>query len=161
VSWTEIPLQEDQQVGAELSSTAESTVIEAPENGFGAMVVWCAGPELAFRLRGTDASQRVTVICTYSDGRQRRTSRPFTDADQAVVEEDINEYLKAAGIPPRPPGFRWFIRVPGANHEGGGFWRRLNAGLDREAPAAPDPAENRRAIEAVLPTILASPRLDP
>jgi len=160
VNWNEIPVQENLHVGADSAQGAGRRAVEATDNGIGALAVWYAGPAHAFRLRGIDASRRVTVVCTFADGRQQRTSQPYTEADQAEIDEDINAYLEEAGIAPRPPGFRWFIRVPAAIKDADSFYRCVCSEMYREIPMACYPAEHRRAVETVLPRILASPRLD-
>jgi hypothetical protein len=139
MDWTEIPLRDNGHVDTEPGSTPALTVVEAIESGFGALVVWCAGPDHALRAPAADASQRqVTLQLTGPDGRQQRTLRPFTDADQTAIDDDINCYLTAAGVQPRPPGFRWFIRLP--RHTSG--------------------PEVRQAIETVLPRVLAAHSTD-
>ncbi len=37
---------------------------------------------------------------------------PFTAADRRLVDEVVNSFLLDAGVPARPTGFDWFLRVP-------------------------------------------------
>ena len=55
-----------------------------PENGWFALMAWTAGLENVGRLARNRSS----------------------------VDESVNEFRLAAGVPARPSGFDWFLRVP-------------------------------------------------
>ena len=85
--------------------------IELDESGWDALTVWAAGPGQVGRMPQDDSSRRVPVVCE-TGGVVIRSEEPFTPADRAMIEEGINGYLADAGIPPRPVGFTWFLRLP-------------------------------------------------
>ncbi len=99
----------------------------------------------------------MTFEVTTADGGQERGFRPFTSADQAAVDDDIDAYLEDAGLPARPRGFSWYLRTPPHIRPSARFWGRLNGALAVEAPTARYPTEVRQAVEVVLPRILHHP----
>lgn len=66
-------------------------------------------------------------------GAKRTWTEPISDADVRGVEDDIDSYLADAGLPPRPRGFRWFLRLPASVEGEKEFWRRLNE-VDMQGP---------------------------
>lgn len=81
------------------------------ENGWFAMMAWAAGPDNVRKTEQSDVGRTVRVTHII-DGVETTSLVPFTPADRRYVEDDINEYLQAAGIPSRPSGFDWYLRVP-------------------------------------------------
>lgn len=97
--------------------------ILSPENGWGALVVWAAGPGNFVRVRRATHDRYGSAFRRLPDGSER--SEPFllTGADLASIADDIDSYLDDAGLPPRPRGFDWFIRPPSAiKLEDDAFW---------------------------------------
>ncbi|OZV72768.1 hypothetical protein CA850_31895 [Micromonospora echinospora] len=44
--------------------------------------------------------------------RDAEEDSPRSTEDQQIIDDYINEYLGDAGIPSRPTGWRWFLRLP-------------------------------------------------
>ncbi|MBP2412576.1 hypothetical protein JOF48_001375 [Arthrobacter stackebrandtii] len=91
---------------------AESGWEALDENGWFAMMAWAAGPDNVRKTVQSDEGRiiRRTVI---ADGVESTRLEPFTPEDRAIVEDAINSDLESAGIPPRPSGFVWHLRIPG------------------------------------------------
>ena len=86
---------------------------ELDENGWGALIGWAAGPENLRRgPRQDDSARTVAVTRTDRDGNVVKSVEAFTAEDRHIVEEEANAYLAEAGVEQRPPGFRWFVRLP-------------------------------------------------
>ncbi|MGN7250176.1 MULTISPECIES: DUF5956 family protein [unclassified Arthrobacter] len=86
---------------------------ELDENGWGALIGWAAGPENLRRgPRQDDSARTVAVARTGTDGSVVESVEAFTAEDRRIVEEEANAYLTDAGVEQRPPGFRWFVRLP-------------------------------------------------
>ncbi|GAA1495829.1 DUF5956 family protein [Paeniglutamicibacter kerguelensis] len=98
--WSDVPVHEPEP-GWEL----------LPENGWFAMIGWVAGLANLRRFPGSDVGRTVRVTCI-EHGSERTYLEPFGAEDRADVDESVNGYLADAGIPPRPSGFDWYLRVP-------------------------------------------------
>ena len=63
---------------------------------------------------GTPSSARPFRVDrpSISRGRRTRTALLLTEADLSFIDDDIDVYLAAAEIPPRPRGYDWYIRRP-------------------------------------------------
>jgi hypothetical protein len=83
---------------------------ELTDNGLGALIGWLSG---AGRLvRCPDRLPHMTIeVCTSPAGDTSAT-RPRSAEDQQVIDDGVNDYLRDAGIPDRPSGYRWFLRLP-------------------------------------------------
>jgi hypothetical protein len=55
---------------------------------------------------------KVKVRCEKSDGAVISWEEPISEDDIRAIEDDIDAYLRDAGLPPRPRGNRWFLRLP-------------------------------------------------
>lgn len=99
--WDEVPTRADPPTDG---------YYELTENGQGALIGWLSG---AGRLvRCPDRLPHMTIeVCTGPDGETRET-RPRSSTDQQVIDDVVNEHLRDAGIPDRPTGYRWFLRLP-------------------------------------------------
>jgi hypothetical protein len=75
---------------------------------------------------------------------------PFTAADRQIVDDDINAYLRDAGLPPRPSGYAWMIRVPAGQTSPEAFLADVDTAILRAAEGAVNPKHLRRIFEAVL-----------
>lgn len=85
--------------------------VELPENGWGALMGWAAGRDNLRRSPSSDVGRTVTGYIEDAHGRTPFVE-PFTAADRESIDDDIDMYLRDAGVPPRPRGFVWMIRVP-------------------------------------------------
>lgn len=89
--------------------------VPLPENGWGAVVAWAAGPGRARPRRIALGDRRpVRVRCTEPDGTVREWDEPFTLDDLAELEDMIADYCALAGIP-APPVTAWDLRLPDAD----------------------------------------------
>ena len=142
---------DDVQVSPEAPLTAAGDRVELPESGWGALVGWTAG--LDRMVRCLDRLDRhMTVVTTTSPAGDDRQTRPRTAAEQADLDADINTYLRDAGIPARPSGYRWFLRLPPGYGEGR-FWNELHESLNREPTAATHPADIAYQVRKILQDI--------
>lgn len=88
------------------------------DNGFFALMAWAAGPDNVRKTVQSDAGRTVQQT-RIRNGVETRELVPFTQADRDYIDDDNNEYLQAAGIPARPSGFDWYLRVPPGWQESG------------------------------------------
>jgi hypothetical protein len=86
--------------------------IEIAETGWDAMISWFAGPDNIRREARGPRTEMVKVSCEKSDGAVIAWEEPITEDDVRAIEDDIDAYLRDAGLPPRPRGYRWFLRLP-------------------------------------------------
>ncbi len=127
--------------------------ILATENGWGALVVWSAGPRNVVRVPAPPRNRGTVVVTGFSDGAQTRERALLTDADLASIDDDIDAYLADAGLPPRPRGFDWYLRPPGASAATGpdAFWAAVWEGATAGLPLdGLHPARLRDAAAATL-----------
>lgn len=82
------------------------------ENGFGSAIAFIAGPPNFGRRPADDSGRTVHVALEHPDGSSEEFDRPFTADDRASVDEAAGWYLADWGMPPRPSGFDWFVRMP-------------------------------------------------
>jgi hypothetical protein len=120
--------------------------IELSENGWGAMAAWYAGPDNVRREPMGVRTGLVRVTCEKSDGTVSSWEEPITEDDVRGIEDDIDAYLKDAGLPQRPRGYRWFLRLPDGIRGEDDFWDRLN----RADMALPRAARHPRDTVPVL-----------
>jgi hypothetical protein len=100
-----------------------------PENGWGAIVGWSMGIDNMVRI--PDRQEHVTrEIITDREGNTSSRSRPRTAAEQDNIDDDIDAYANAAGVPARPRGYRWFAALPHATTPDG-VWEAINVELTR------------------------------
>lgn len=123
--------------GARLASAPPEGWIQATENGWGALVVWAAGPLHVLRVPAAPRNRETVVVTSYSDGRETREPSRLTDADLESIDDDIDSYLAEAGLPPRPRGFDWYLHPSGAVPAGpdafwAAVWEATIAGLPRD-----------------------------
>ena len=93
-------------------SEAPQDWILATENGWGALVIWAAGPGNFARVRPASPDRFGFIARRLPGGGEQRQPFTLTEADLSSINDDIDVYLAEAGIPPRPRGFDWFIRRP-------------------------------------------------
>lgn len=100
--------------------------IELSENGWGAIAAWFAGPRNVIREPMGERTDVVKVTCEMADGTSSSRTEPITEADVRDIEDVIESYLLDSGLPARPRGYRWFMRLPAAVKDEREFWRHLN-----------------------------------
>ena len=104
-------------------SEPSASWLDLPENGWGALIGWAAGLDNLRRRPSSDAGRTITGY-TERGGKQQPFEEPFTAADRQGIDDDIDRYLRDAGLPPRPrasrgvdpqasaPSSRWSRYVP-------------------------------------------------
>jgi hypothetical protein len=114
--------------------------LELPDNGYGAVVGWCAGSANLVRLPDSADNYTITVTCVTA-GVTTKHDEQRTQEDQDTIDDLADCYLAEAGIPHgRPRGFRWFVRLPdGLTADG--FWRLVNAHAAARGAHARDTAK--------------------
>ncbi|WP_144670371.1 DUF5956 family protein [Arthrobacter sp. U41] len=113
---------------------------ELPENGWGALMGWAAGRDNLRRCPSSDAGRTVTGYIEDASGRTP-FEEPFTAADREGVDDDIDMYLGDAGVPPRPRGFVWMIRVPDGSISPGAFLSDVDGAVLRAANSVTHPKQ--------------------
>lgn len=115
--------------------------VVATENGLGTLAAWAAGTVNVRKMPVDDLGRTVKMACCGPDGRVRAWTEPFTAADRALVEEEIESYLLDAGVPLPPRGWVWLIRRPATCLDDRQFWAHLNQQIHQHASPAPHPSE--------------------
>jgi hypothetical protein len=124
--------------------------IEATENGWGALAVWCAGVENLVREPRSFEGRTIEVTCVGPDGVERSRSEVFTAADMESIDDDIDSYLAEAGVPLRPRGFAWFIRSPWEVHGDDEFWRAFTGSVYEQLTAQEPTPRDIAAAAAIV-----------
>ncbi len=123
--------------------------VELPENGWGALMGWAAGRENLRRHPSSDTGRVVTGYTEHA-GVRRYFEEPFTAADRQGVDNDIDVYLGDAGLPPRPGGYVWSIRVPDGHASPEAFLADVDTAILRAAGSVTHPKRLRPIFAAVL-----------
>lgn len=103
----ESPVVESERDRERVVRIAGTRYLELPDNGWQLLFAWLAGPRRACR-RVDRTPQPVRVVHRGAG----LSFAPRTDADQRLVDEVVNDYLREAGVPPRPSGFTWYVELP-------------------------------------------------
>jgi hypothetical protein len=122
--------------------------IELPENGWGALLAWSAGPGHVVRCLDRLEKPPVVTTVTGRNGTVSRSEAPRTDADQAEVDQAIDEYLADAEVPSQPHGWRWFLALPPQCATARDYHRLIDTAL-RELPKDLRPLHIREVMERV------------
>lgn len=133
----------------QLSPPDDAALADLPENGWGSLLAWIAGPGRVFLRPSSTDERQTTVTTTTADGVTTVVSRRRTAADQSIVDDSINDYLQDAGVPPGPAGATWTLRLPGGatEHE---LWARASTyAIDRYS-SAPTPADELERLTRAL-----------
>jgi hypothetical protein len=91
--------------------TADAGWTELPGNGWGAVIAAAAGEGRVGR-RPAPRSAFTTRVIVRAGRRVQAWTEPRSEHDQATIDEDVDEFLAAADLPPRPSGFVWSLRHP-------------------------------------------------
>lgn len=127
---------------------------EATANGWGALIAWVAGPSNTAR-KPAAARDRHTEVLVMTDGAVVRQPSMLSDADLDSIDDDIDTYLAAAGVPPVPRGYTWFIRRPAQCPADAAFWAAINRGVADADPDAAEPLELRLIADSVVRALYA------
>ncbi len=87
------------------------TYWECGFSGWQMMLGWFAGPATLLRYPD-EREQFSTVVTRDRAGRRQISRRPMTDEERRADALDVEEQLRARGLPVPPDGFRWFQLVP-------------------------------------------------
>ncbi len=151
--WADFPLLlgSPQGSGPDVAVFVRGTrFIELPENGFFALIAWCAGPARVIRYRD-DRPPAPVRVTQATAGETETWYEERTPSDQAIVQHEIDSYLADAGIPAQPPGYRWFVQAPMGVESSGVLFGAFDSRIAREVANPPTPAK-------VLPVILETVR---
>ncbi|BCW77882.1 DUF5956 family protein [Pseudarthrobacter oxydans] len=130
---------------------------ELDETGWDALIAWAAGPQNLRRYPNSDASRTVSTTRARGDATDH-FDEPFTETDRQIVDDSVDAYLADAGIPARPRGYRWFLRVPDAYESAHTFHREVHAAINSvEPPSHPHPRNWRPLIEEVIAALYSLP----
>lgn len=119
-----------------------------PENGWEALVLAVAGPGHGARFPRGSVQKEISVVTTTA-GSTTAKKVSFTDEDQEIIDDFLDEYLVAAGFEPRPRGYDWYLRLPKGITSCDELSVLLNAALAGEN-AGGHPAQVRPVFERVL-----------
>jgi hypothetical protein len=113
--WQEVPTVDSSSEGkggADEPGVAGSGYLELPDNGWGMLVAYVAGPRRTRRVADRLQDHRTVLLDSGRSGPAETVERERTDEDQDLIEEMTNEYLDRAGVPSRPRGYKWFLALP-------------------------------------------------
>jgi hypothetical protein len=105
--------------------TRPSGWIELTENGWCAIASWFTGPKNVIREPMGKRTDLVRVTCERAGGTATSWTETITEAEIEEIENDIDEYLADSGLPSRPRGYRWFLRLPSGVNDEDDFWQGL------------------------------------
>ena len=72
---------------------------------------WTAGPEWVVATPDRVAPKPVRHVNELDDGTMENRDEPFTAEDQADIDHQLDSDLDAVGLPPRPRGLDWYLRM--------------------------------------------------
>lgn len=131
-SWEEVPIIESDEGYVQLHLT-----------GWFLSIAWAAGPERIGRRPGSYVESL-------------RPGVELLPGDEQELSEALNDELAMAGIPPLPPGYIWFIRLPEGTRSQDDLMIRLDALIGDQMEATADlpgdevPAAQLRIFEGAV-----------
>lgn len=132
--WKMVHMENSWWECAEVSEAPQDWIL-ATENGWGALVLWAAGPANFVRVPKAKGDRFGKILHRLPDGRDQSESFLLTDADLSSIDDDIDIYLADVNLPPRPRGFDWYIRPPSRNDLAGeAFWSAVWAATTDSLP---------------------------
>ncbi|MCP2323570.1 hypothetical protein HDA40_002077 [Hamadaea flava] len=148
---TSEPSSHWEQIGrCDTDPTGRPHIIELPESGWGALIAWLAPPDQVLRFPDNQEHHTKVRTVAATDESQWRERRSQTEQD--ALDEDVDSYLHDAVAPPRPRGYRWFLRLP-SDLDDDAFWARINSALNQAVPAPTHPMRIAKVVRHVLDAI--------
>ena len=138
-SWDEVATLDDPAGWAELG-----------ESGWDALLAWAAGSENARRRPSTDVGRTVWVSSERAGVVSGPWREPFTPHDRDLIEDGVNGYLEDAGVPPRPRGYSWFLRVAPSGADPAAFLASISGSVLAAPPETAMPDQWLARMEQVL-----------
>jgi hypothetical protein len=149
---------EDFVIRDRLSADERESVTVAKENGFDQLVVWCAGPAHAFRVRRNGIPPEPVRFERWRHGvLVERVVRLRNQSDQDEIDDGIDDYLRDAGCGPIPRGFDWYIVVPESIRPPSQLWDHIDIALRDHGLRSGHPRDMRSALEVIVPRLLGRP----
>lgn len=131
---------------------SDTNEIPLPENAFGAMIAWVAGPQWA-RPASAQAPSLIRIETHQPNTSTTVEYRSRSAQDQSSIDDDIADFLRAADMPLPPRGVVWALSRPPRLHPQS-FWAQLHIRMDDACPHIRFPRETLSCIETVLPDVL-------
>ena len=111
------------------------------DTGWDFLILWAAGAGNVGRAEHLSGAARNVRVSTVRDGLEEVHYEEQTSLDKDAIDDSFTSFLREADVPPPPPGFDWFIRIPFETSRGE-FFQDLNARLmGAQLSAAPRPSE--------------------
>lgn len=109
------------------------------------LFLWAAGPDWAVATTERRARKPLRVADEHADRRVAHHEEPLTPADRSAIDDDLDRVLAQVGLPPRPRGLDWYLRID--RHERKSVLRRIGRRIEGSIPAG-------LAEDDYLPTLL-------
>lgn len=126
----------------------QAGVVLLAENGWDALILAVAGPARGVRRPKHSAPKEISVVTTVADSVTVKKV-PFTERDQEIIDDFLDELIVAAGFDPRPRGYDWYLRLPKGLTSVDQLSAHLNAAL-AEDDTGGYPAQIRPVFERVI-----------
>ncbi|MCP2323591.1 hypothetical protein HDA40_002098 [Hamadaea flava] len=128
----------------------QSDVIELPDSGWGAIIAWLSPRDRVARL--LDDRVHTTWVRIESNAGPSQFHERRSQAEQDALDHDVDGYLADASVPPRPRGYRWFLRLP-PDLDGNAFWARVHSAMDEAQPTPVHPGDVKQVLQHVFASI--------
>jgi hypothetical protein len=114
---------------------------------------WTAGPEWVLATPDRVTPQPVRRVNEREDGAMEYWDEPFTAEHQAEIDDDLDSDLAAVGLPPRPRGLDWYLRLTPSQHRA--FRDFIGGKIEQGLPGASSEQEYlahiHKAMSALVP----------
>ncbi|WP_193612276.1 DUF5956 family protein [Nocardioides lijunqiniae] len=121
---------------------------EVDEYGLAVLALWCLRRDRAASSPAGDPP--LARVTREQSGTQDTWTRPRTPQEQADVDDDLDHLLADAGVPARPRGRRWYLRLPpgqGLEESVREWWWEINQRLEGTDQT---PADELGVLEEIL-----------
>lgn len=130
---------------------SSSTHWQFPGNGWFALFMWAAGPRWVIATNDRTTREPVRHVHESGDGSLSYQDVPFTVVDQSEVDEDMDGVLAHVGLPPRPRGFDWYLRIDSRDR---GRVGRIGTRVEASIPSDIDGPDYLPAVRAAMELIV-------